>query len=353
MCWLEPKRRFSAARERDKIMEPATPKISVIMPAYNTAKLIAAALDSVRQQTLRDFEIVVVNDGSPDTPELEQVLAPYFDKIIYIKQPNKRAAGARNTAIRQARGEFLAFLDSDDVWLPDHLSGQMKLFAEDPALGLAYSNCFAFADPLRTDTFMDRCPSQGSATFEALILERCQIPISTVVARKSAIVKAGLFDEGLARCDDYDMWVRTAFHGAKIGYSHTVQARLNEGRPGSLGVSDARMAEAYWKILEKLKQTLPMTESDRKIIEARSAEIRARYLIEEGKVSLREGRFSEAQAMLSEANGYSPSSKVSLVLLGLKIAPRATSKAVGLAARIRRATRSLGGGPASRQVQKA
>src|ERR1039458_9453464 len=132
------------------------PKISVIMPAYNTAKLIAASLDSVLQQSFQDFEIILVNDGSPDTAALEEVLAPYLEKIIYIKQENKRAAGARNTAMRQARGEFLAFLDSDDIWLPDHLGSQMKLFTEDPMLGLVYSNCLAFAYPTRTDTFMDR-----------------------------------------------------------------------------------------------------------------------------------------------------------------------------------------------------
>src|SRR6266581_4370792 len=285
-------------------MGSATPKISVIMPAYNTAKLIAASLDSALQQSFPDFEIIVVNDGSPDTAELDQVLAPYLQKIVYIKQQNKRAAGARNTAIRQAQGEFLAFLDSDDIWFPDHLRSQMELFAEDPALGLVYCNCFAFADRKRTDTFMDRCPSQGLATFDALIVERCQIPISTVVARKSAIVKAGLFDEDLPRCDDYDMWIRTAFHGAKIAYSRKVQARLNDGRPGSLGVSDAKMAEANWVILEKAKNTLPLTALDREIVTTRSAEIRARYLVEEGKVYLSKMQFAEAKKMFSQANAY-------------------------------------------------
>jgi glycosyltransferase involved in cell wall biosynthesis len=319
-------------------MGSATPKISVIMPAYNTAKLIAASLDSVLQQSLPDLEvdleIIVVNDGSPDTTELEQVLAPYLQRIVYIKQENKRAAGARNTAIRQAKGEFMAFLDSDDVWLPDHLNSQMKLFADDPGLGVVYSNCFAFADPLRTDTFMDRCPSQGLATFDALVVERCQMPISTVVARKSALVKAGLFDESLKRCDDYDMWLRTAFHGAKIGYTSKVQARLNEGRPGSLGVSEARMVEAYWFILDKARRTLPLTDAQREIVVTRAAEVRARYLVEEGKIYLRDGQFDKAREMFSQANTYHQTTKISLVLLGLKIAPRATSKLVAVAKRM-------------------
>src|SRR5215472_371797 len=103
----------------------STPRISVIMPSYNTAHLIGGSLDSVFQQTFTDFEVVLVNDGSPDTPQLEKVLSPYLssypEKLIYIRQENKRCAGARNTAIGRARGEFLAFLDSDDSWTPDHL----------------------------------------------------------------------------------------------------------------------------------------------------------------------------------------------------------------------------------------
>jgi glycosyltransferase involved in cell wall biosynthesis len=315
-------------REALRDTDAAPPRVSVIMPAYNTAALISSALDSALQQSFREFEIIVVNDGSPDTAELEKVLAPYLDKIVYIKQENKRAAGARNTAIRQAAGEFLAFLDSDDIWFADHLISQMKLFAENPGLDLVYCNCFVFRDTSRGETFMDRCPSEGAATFDALMKERCQIPISTVVARKSAIVRAGLFDEGLPRCDDYDMWLRTAFYGAKIGYSRAVQARLNEGRPGALGASNAKMAEAAWKIFEKTQQTLPLTDGQREIAASRAAEMRTRYLIEEGKTSLREGRFAEAQEMLSQANAHAANPRLTLVLFGLKIAPRAVSKLI-------------------------
>ena len=313
----------------------AQPRVSVIMPSYNTAHLIAGSLDSVRQQTFSDFEIIVVNDGSPDTTELERVLAPYLSRIVYIKQENKRAGGARNTAIGKARGEFLAFLDSDDAWLPDHLASQMQLFEGEPALDLAYCNCLSVGDPSHPHDFMSRCPSDGPADFLALVMERCQIPVSTVVARKSALVRAGLFDASLARCDDYDMWLRAAFHGAKIGYTRRVQARLNGGRPGSLGASRAKMAEAYWKILQKAEQTLPLTPIDREVVQKRANEIRGRYLLEEGKFQLHQGQWDEARKLLSEANSYLRTSKVSLVLFGLSIAPSVTSKLAALVERIR------------------
>jgi glycosyltransferase involved in cell wall biosynthesis len=304
----------------------SAPRVSIVIPSYNTADLIAACLDSVFAQTFQDFEAIVVNDGSPDTPELEKVLQPYLDRIVYIKQVNKRAAGARNTAIAKARGEFLAFLDSDDTWLPNHLESQMKQFEADPALGLVYANAVLVGDATRHIEFMEKCPSTGEAGFEALVVERCQIPVSTVVARKAAIVKAGGFDESLARCDDYDMWLRTALYGGKVGYNRQVQACLAEGRPGSLGVSRARMADAYWLILAKADQKLPLTSAQRTLVRDRAAEIRARYLILEGKNHLSARDFPKARELFSEANHYFHKAKLSLVLFGLKVAPNATSR---------------------------
>jgi glycosyltransferase involved in cell wall biosynthesis len=310
------------------------PKVSVIMPAYNTAHLIEGALESVFLQTFRDFEVVVVNDGSPDTPELERILTPYQGKIVYIKQENKRAAGARNTAIRQAKTEFVAFLDSDDTWTPDHLDSQMELFKQDPTLDMVYSNG-VLETPLASRNFMEICPSSGPATFEALVVERCQIPVSTVVARKRALEKAGLFDESLARCDDYDMWLRTAFSGAKIGYTERVQARFSGIRPGALGASSVKMIEAYWKILEKQIQTLPLSGSQENLVRQRVLKVRAYYLLAQGKVHLQEGRWSEARESFSESNLQLQTTKLSLVLWGLKIAPGATRSFVALANRIR------------------
>jgi len=305
-----------------------TPRVSIIIPSYNTATLITACLDSVFAQSFRDFEAIVVNDGSPDTVELEKALQPYLDRIVYIKQVNKRAAGARNTAIASARGEFLAFLDSDDTWLPEHLELQMRQFDADAALGLVYANALLVGDPAHPVEFMQKCPSLGQASFEALVVEHCQIPVSTVVARKAAVVKAGGFDEKLARCDDYDMWLRTAFYGGKVGYSRQVQARLADGRPGSLGVSRARMAEAYWLILQKAEQKLPLNEAQRSLVRGRAAEIRAKYLFEEGKNDLTAGNFSQARERFAEANHYFKKLKLRVVLLGLKLAPNATSKLI-------------------------
>src|ERR1051326_8460176 len=102
-----------------------SPIVSVIIPAYNAAAFIGETLDSVYAQTFKDFEVVVVNDGSPDTDELERALERYAAKLRYLKQDNQGAAAARNTGITAARGEFVAFLDADDMWLPAFLEKQL------------------------------------------------------------------------------------------------------------------------------------------------------------------------------------------------------------------------------------
>jgi len=317
------------------IVRSENPRVSVIIPSYNTASLIANCLNSILDQTFRDFEIIVVNDGSPDTAQLEQVLRPYLEKIVYIPQQNKRAAGARNTAIRKSRGEFLAFLDSDDSWLPDHLASQMKQFDRDPSIDMVYADALIVSNARRPQTFMERCPSQGAVTFEAMVLERCQIPISTVVARKSVIVKAGLFDESLVRCDDYDMWLRTAFSGAHIAYIRKPQARLYLGRPDSLGQSRAKMTESYWKILEKASQTLPLNAAQREFVEQRAAEIKARYLLEEGKLQLLEKHPERARELFRQANVQLRRLKLSLVIRGLELAPQSSSALIAAWSRFR------------------
>jgi glycosyltransferase involved in cell wall biosynthesis len=316
-------------------MQSTRPRISVVIPTYNTANLITDCLDSVFSQTYQDFEIIVVNDGSPDGDELEKVLGPYLNRIVYIKQEHKRAAGARNTAIRKACGELLAFLDSDDTWLPDHLLSQVTLLDQHPTLDMVYCNALVVGKGKRHLQFMDQCPSNGEASFEALIVERCQIPVSTVVVRKNAIVKAGLFDETLDRCDDYDMWLRTAFQGAKIGYSRKVQARVYVGRPGSLGQSSSKMSQADLTILDKTSRNLPLNDSQRNLIDRRMVDIRAMYLVEEGKCQLYKQQFDKARELLSDANRHLGRPKLSLVLFGLRVAPNATNKLISFWCRIR------------------
>ena len=137
------------------------PRVSVIVPAYNTAPFIAETLDSVFAQSMTDFEVIVVNDGSPDTPALEQALLPYRDRIRYRVQANGGLSAARNTAIRASRSELIALLDSDDVWEPDYLRHQVQQL-DDRSLTVVYPDATLFGETRRAGSrFMDVHTSSG------------------------------------------------------------------------------------------------------------------------------------------------------------------------------------------------
>jgi len=139
-------------------------------------------------------------------------------------------------------------------------------------------------------------------------------------------VKAGLFDETLERCDDYDMWLRTAFHGGKISYTKRTQAQLAGARPGSLGESNVKMVKTCWMILENLGQSLPLSKAQAALVQSRAAEIKAMYLWEEGKLQMHKRNFGKAKEYIAEANQHLRLPKLSMVLLGLKLAPQATRR---------------------------
>ena len=187
------------------------PMVSVVIPTYNCARYLPEAIDSVLAQTYRDFEIIVVDDGSTDnTPE---VLARYGDQIRIIRQPDQGRSAARNAGILAARGEYIAFLDADDLWLPQKLEKQLALFAARAEIGWVYSDYRRLAElGSDTDTFFHRAglrpPPEGRILPE--LLSGCITSTITVMARASCFRRVGLFDPSLTRAEDYDMWIRLA-----------------------------------------------------------------------------------------------------------------------------------------------
>ena len=168
----------------------APPLVSVVIPAYNCADYIAATLKSVLAQKFTDWEVVVVNDGSPDTEALERELTPFLDSIRYLKQANGGPSAARNLGVREGRGRYVAFLDSDDLWLPDHLVNQVNLLQSDSSCVLVYSDSLLLREDAPIATAFERSPQTPPVTFASLVSEECSIGTSTVVASRQAILEA-------------------------------------------------------------------------------------------------------------------------------------------------------------------
>lgn len=296
------------------------PAVSVIMPAYGVAKYIGAAIDSVLSQTFNDYEIIVVNDGAPDTEELEAVLAPYGDRIVYLKHENRGVCAARNTAISVARGRYLALLDPDDVWEPEYLAVVVGMLENDPTIDAVYPNSLLFGDTVNAGkTYMDLCPSEGEVTFESLITEQCQVAIF-VTARKEAVVRAGLFDPAIPVSGDFDLWVRMAKHGSRFTYTRRVLAR-HRRRPDSLSYNCAALHEDIVTILDKA-QSYDVTPAERQTLARERAKHESMVNLYKGKQAFVNGNFKTAIHHLTLANDVLKSRKIAIVATALRFAPR-------------------------------
>jgi len=318
------------AAENDGASRPREPVVSIIIPAYNTAEYIREALESVLAQTFTNFEMIVVNDGSPDTPRLEAAIEPLRAQFVYLKRENGGPSAARNTGIREAKGEYVAFLDSDDSWFPAFLASQISLLRTDPTLDLVYSDLLLFGDSrFAGKNFMQVHPSKGSTTFESVLVEDCQIPTSGVVARRQALLDAGLFDEQFVRCEDYDLWLRLAHRGGRIAYHCNVLGR-HRVHSKSLAAEGEKLLEAEIEVIEKLARTLQLTLHQRSLIDYRVRRARAYLELARGKAALLAGQPKVARVSLGKANRFLHSAKLSAVLLGLRCSPQLTRFAVAL-----------------------
>jgi glycosyltransferase involved in cell wall biosynthesis len=193
----------------------SSPKVSVIVPTWNRASLLGAAIESVLAQTFRDLEVVIVDDGSVDATEsLVRGFQETDARVRYVAQKHRGISAAMNTGIRESRGQYIARIDSDDQWLPELLETEVAVLEARPDIGLVYAKGqWATSDltPLH-DTIGHAPhfpPAMKDATLRSMLWgdPTCNI---TVVVRRECFERVGLFDESLAASEDWDMWLRTA-----------------------------------------------------------------------------------------------------------------------------------------------
>ncbi len=180
------------------------PLVSVIIPTYNRGGVIQEAIDSVLDQDFRDYELIVVDDGSDDnTPA---ILAAYGKKFTVMDQSNTGVSAARNRGIAAAAGQLIAFLDSDDLWLPQKLSTQVKFFQDNPDAFINQTQEHWIRNGVRVN------PQKRHHKFSGMIFEQslalCLVSPSAVMIKKNLFDVVGVFDESLPACEDYDLWLR-------------------------------------------------------------------------------------------------------------------------------------------------
>jgi len=181
--------------------------VSVIIPTYNRAATLERALSSVITQTYQNIEIIIIDDGSTDnTASLLSQGAIDSSPFIYLKQKHKGVSPARNKGISQAKGEFIAFLDSDDEWLPKKLERQIEFMQNNPSELIVQSDELWIRNGKKVNPHKKHQKVGGKFFSEALNL--CLVTTSSVLCRKELFEKAGVFDEKLPACEDYDWYLR-------------------------------------------------------------------------------------------------------------------------------------------------
>jgi glycosyltransferase involved in cell wall biosynthesis len=192
------------------------PKISVIIPTFNRAALIGDAIQSVIAQTYLDWEAIVIDDGSMD--DTRSVVENFADpRIRYLYQENKGLPGARNTGIRSARGEYIAFLDSDDLFMPHKLEIQLRMLEERPDLGLVAGGHLEIDQKMQI--LREVRPWQSQSMFElSNWVQGCPFIVNAVLVRREWLERVNLFDENMPYVEDWDLWLRISHVGCRMDW---------------------------------------------------------------------------------------------------------------------------------------
>ena len=276
------------------------PAVSVIIPVYKSATYLPASLASVFDQSYTDYEIVLVDDGSPDNSRglIADAIKRHRDrKIVYIYQENKGIAGARNTGIRESIGKYIALLDADDLWKPTRLEEGVRVLDSQPDVGLVHAGfdrIDADGSPLEPSKYEITLEHQSGHIFENLLLRRASVGALTTLFRRECCERVGVFNESrvLMGVDDRDLWVRISREYRVEFINKTLASWRVHGN--NYSGNHERMVEGRLAMLDALYQQRTIG----RIFYRRCA---SRIYKEMGDVYLIDGHFSDAQGQYLKA----------------------------------------------------
>lgn len=299
---------------------PSPPRVSVIIPVYNTAGLLIEAIASVQRQTASGIELIVVDDGSEDGAELDRVVARAGPGIRLLRQPNRGVSAARNRGLQQAGGEFVVFLDSDDLLLPGYVERQLGFLTAHPDIAVVYCDAELFGEGAQPGArFMDQCPSGGEVTFASLVQQHCTV-LTTVMARRSALESVGGYDESLRSSEDFDLWLRLITGGFRIDYQRELLAR-HRIRAGSLASDRVWMYDHALAVLGKALDRLPLTPEETALVGRRIEFFSEERMLAQTKRALEQGDHARARQLFRDYRRRRPTLKNLAVGTLLRVAP--------------------------------
>lgn len=233
------------------------PTVSVIIATYNRAHLLKETIESVLKQTFRDFELIVVDDGSTD--DTREMLKPYSDRLRFFHQENRGASAARNLGILHARGHWIAFQDSDDLWTPDHLEDLFGFIDRNPGYAMVFGNeAYVGKPPHHHRTLIPKEKSRRLAEKEiqlADLFDKSIVRLQASLISKECLEAIGGLDENLRICMDLDLAFRL-FMRYRVAYLDKV-VYLYRAHEGNIGRNQELRQLENLRVIEKLIQEFP------------------------------------------------------------------------------------------------
>jgi Glycosyl transferase family 2 len=314
-------RRFIVPLPSHEIEPGPVPSFSVVIPAYQAAETLPEAIESALSQTVSPHEVVVCDDGSTD--DVTAAVAPYRDRIVLLRKPHGGVASAKNAATRRAGGEFLAFLDADDRFLPDRLEALGELAARRPDLDILSTDAHLMLDGVVTGRFYERTPFALDDQ-RAGILQTCFVGLTPAVRRRR-LLSTGGFDESFRWGEDWEAWIRVILDGGVAGL---VDQPLLCYRLHAASATAQRVHALAGRVraLEKHEGNAALTAGERRCLDTALARARRRAALAEAEAAATDVASRRRRRLLGmlARPGYPPRAR--LIACGGLLAPRLTRR---------------------------
>jgi glycosyltransferase involved in cell wall biosynthesis len=304
-------------------------EVSVIMPAFNVAPFIGAAIESVVAQTMRDWELLIVDDGSTDgTATIVEAFALADPRVRLLRQENCGISVARNLALRDSTGKYLAILDSDDLWEPTYLAAQLAIFAKHPEVDIVTGNGWFLGGRLHGRPARPWPDSRPQPTLPGILADETSIFIMSIMRRRVYDTIGG-FDETLRTNEDYDFWLRAAAAGFRFRRNDEPLGHYRR-RDDSLSANDVRMFRGILLVYNRMRPILADRPPELQIIAAQIARFERQLFAAQAKVALNAGDVGVAAGHLSAMYAHSGGAAVKVASFLARWMPKLLSRAYQL-----------------------
>lgn len=302
------------------------PAVSIIMPAYNVAPYIGAAIESVCAQTFTDWELLITDDGSTDeTHAIAESYVSSQPRIRLLRQVNGGISAARNTALREASGAFIAILDSDDLWSPAYLAAQMELLRMHPDVDIVTGNAWFLGGPQDGQPALPTPDPRPTPDLTSLLADETSVFVMSVFRRRVYDTVGG-FDESMRCNEDYDFWLRAAIAGFRFHRNDRLLGHYRR-RADSLSAAELTMLRGILRVYAKLRPAVLERPRELAILDAQVARFDARRLRVEAREALERRDFAALDEHLAALHLRTGGAAPGLLRLVARWAPGVLSKA--------------------------